>query len=392
MAYRSSNQRRQSAPPRQQQQPAASNVPDTRPGQIASPMKSAQDWKAYFEKAEKQIKAAFPRLVKFDRVVSVALTCMHRNPRLFKCTPLSVMGAMIQGAQLGLDFDPNMGEAYMVPYSNNKKAADGSWMKVDEAQLQVGYQGLMKLARNSGNIGDFRAQLVYENDIFDHEEGASVKIQHIPYHMAKRKGLTTAPDRGPIIAVYSVCETKDNAKSIHVMYIDEVEAIRQRSRLKDDGPWVTDYGPMVKKTCIRQHCKTLPKSVELAKAVTLDELHDANLPQGLDLIPFMGADPEAAQELQEIQDAGLKQAEEQAAEQESAPANMRDELLQRIQPLAESLCGTTGSTDAFDNLIVAVAHSTKQTSQDVDAFTEEGLIALLAKLEEALKPAEAPKE
>ena len=390
MAYRS-NQRRQSAPPRQQQ-PAASNVPDTRPGQIASPMKSAQDWKAYFEKAEKQIKAAFPRLVKFDRVVSVALTCMHRNPRLFKCTPLSVMGAMIQGAQLGLDFDPTMGEAYMVPYGNNKKAADGSWMKVDEAQLQVGYQGLMKLARNSGNIGDIRAQIVYENDVFDHEEGATVQVRHVPYQMAKRKGLTQAPDRGDIFAVYTVCETKDGAKSIKVMYIDEVEAIRQRSRAKDDGPWVTDYAAMVKKTCIRQHCKTLPKSVELAKAVTLDELHDANLPQGLDLIPFMGADPEAAQELQEIQDAGLKQAEEQAAEQEPTPPNMREELLQRIQPLAESLCGTTGSTDAFDNLIVGVAHSTKQRSQDVDTFTKEGLIALLAKLEEALKPAETPKE
>jgi len=356
-------------------------------------MKTAQDWKAYFEKAEKQIKAAFPRLVKFDRVVSTVITCMHRQPRLFQCTPLSVMGAMIQGAQLGLDFDPNLGEAYMVPYANNKKAQDGSWTKVNEAQLQVGYQGLMKLVRNSGNIGDIRAQIVYENDVFDHEEGDTIRVHHVPFQMARRKGLTTAMNAGNPFAVYTVCQTKDGDKSIKVMYLDEVEAIRQRSRAKDDGPWITDYAAMVKKTCIRQHCKTLPKSVELAKAVTLDELHDANLPQGLDLIPFMAADPEAAQELQDMQEEGLKQAEEQAKETAAPPpVNMRDELLARIQPLAESLCGQTGSTDAFDDLIVSVSHGTKQKSQNVNEFTDEGLIALLAKLEEKIKPVEAPKE
>ena len=385
MAY----QRRQSrSEPLAQQQPAPS-VPDTRTGQIKPAMKSAQEWKDYFQKAEKQIRAAFPRLVKFEHVISCTLTAMHRQPRLFQCTPLSVMGAMIQSATLGLSFDPNLGEAYMVPYKNNKKAADGSWTAVNEAQLQVGYQGLMKLVRNSGNIGEIRAQCVYENDLFEYEDGTKITVHHTRWEMLKRKGKTEASGPGKLFAVYSVAETKDGAQSVKVMFVDEIEAIRKRSRAKDDGPWITDYEAMCKKTVIRQHCKMLPKSVELATAVTLDELHDANLPQGMDLIPFMAEDPSVAEELQQMREQGEKQAEAQAAAAqpaESQGSTLRDELLAKIQPHVDRLCAEKG-IDAFDDLIVGVAHATKQKSQNVAEFTEDALVALLAKLE-----AVAPKE
>lgn len=377
MAYQRRQQ--QSTRPAQQEQPPAT-MPDTRTGKIQPAMKSAQEWKAYFEKAERQITAAFPKMVKFERVISCALSQMHANPRLFQCTPLSIMGGMIQSAQLGLDLDRNLGEAYMVPYQNSKKAADGSWMKVYEAQLQVGYQGLMKLVRNTGNIGDIRAQIVFENDVFDHEEGTTIKVHHIPYPMAKRKGLTDAPNKGNIIAVYSVCETKDGAQSVKVMYIDEVEAIRQRSRAKDDGPWVTDYVPMVKKTCIRQLCKMLPKSAEVATAIALDELHDANLPQGLDLIPMMATDPEVVDEINHLREEGLEQAE--AQQQQAAPQpdnNLRTELLAKIQPHVDLVIAENG-TDGLDKFLNPIRDAMKQPS-DVQAWSDAALSALLAALE-----------
>jgi len=39
----------------------------------------------------------------------------------------------------------------------------------------------------------------------------------------------------------------------------EIDAIRKRSRAANDGPWVTDYLEMAKKTGIHRHVKSLPK-------------------------------------------------------------------------------------------------------------------------------------
>jgi recombinational DNA repair protein RecT len=54
------------------------------------------------------------------------------------------------------------------------------------------------------------------------------------------------------------------------MTIDEVDAIRQRSKAASAGPWVTDFEEMAKKTVMRRLLKRAPMSVELAAAVALD--------------------------------------------------------------------------------------------------------------------------
>lgn len=356
--------------------------PDTRPGKITQPLTSAKEWKDWIAKAEKQIRAAFPKAVKFERVLSCIQSQMLANPRLSQCTPLSILGSIIQSAQLGLDLDRNLGEAYMVPYQNSKKV-EGQWTKQYEAQLQIGYQGLMKLCRNSGTVGDIRAVAVYENDYFEYDEGTAMTVKHTRWEMLVKQKRTEAKDRGELFAIYTVAQTKDmQDQSVKVMFISEIERIRQRSRAKDDGPWVTDYEAMCKKTCIRQHTKMLPKSVELGKAVALDELHDANLPQGLDLIPFLKADPEAAEELKAIQEEGQKQAE-RVQEQDVAPIDMTAALLAKVQTHADALIAKHGDCEAFDDIVTKLQRETKQKSGNPQEWDEAGLTALLAALEKA---------
>ena len=63
--------------------------------------------------------------------------------------------------------------------------------------------------------------------------GDDPQIHHVPYMGA---------DRGQIIAAYSIATFRTGEKSREVMWIDEILAIREGSRAKDSGPWVTRRG------------------------------------------------------------------------------------------------------------------------------------------------------
>jgi recombination protein RecT len=102
---------------------------------------------------------------------------------------------------------------------------------------------------------------VYENDEFDYQLGDEEKIHHKP----------TLRNRGALIAVYSIVVMKDGEKSREVMSVDDVNAIRKRSRSPDKGPWATDFDEMAKKTVIRRHAKRLPMSTDLDGLVTRDD-------------------------------------------------------------------------------------------------------------------------
>ena len=64
---------------------------------------------------------------------------------------------------------------------------------------------------------------------------------------------------------------KSGEVSREVMSIDEIEAIRKRSRAANTGPWVTDYSEMARKTVARRHSKVLPMSTDLDDVIRRDD-------------------------------------------------------------------------------------------------------------------------
>jgi recombination protein RecT len=127
--------------------------------------------------------------------------------------------------------------------------------------LIIDYKGLVALARRSGEISDIHADVVCANDEFVYSFGSEGTLKHIPYIRG---------ERGEVIAVYSFAKLKDGSSSYEVMSVKEIDAIRNRSRAKTSGPWVTDWNEMAKKTVFRRHSKWLPVSSEFQEAIDKD--------------------------------------------------------------------------------------------------------------------------
>lgn len=214
-------------------------------------------FRGFLEKQKAQLAAALPKHVSPDRMIRLACTEFAKNPLLQKCTPVSVFGAIIQSSQLGLEIGV-LGQAYLVPYRNNKN-------NTYEAQFIPGYKGLISLARRSGEVTSIETNIVYANDRFDLKLGLDTSVEHIP---------NLDGDRGVPRLVYGVAKFRDGGYHFEWMSMGDVNKIRARSKASSSGPWVTDYEQMVRKTLIRRMSNYLPMSIELQQAIQISDATD----------------------------------------------------------------------------------------------------------------------
>ena len=211
-------------------------------------------FRGFLEKQKSQLAAALPKHVSPDRMIRLACTEFAKNTLLQKCTPVSVFGAIIQASQLGLEIGV-LGQAYLVPYRNNKT-------NTYEAQFIPGYKGLISLARRSGEVTSIETNIVYANDRFDLKLGLDTSVEHVP---------NLDGDRGAPRLVYGVAKFRDGGHHFEWMTIGDVNKIRARSKASSNGPWVTDYEQMVRKTLIRRMSNYLPMSIELQQAIQIGD-------------------------------------------------------------------------------------------------------------------------
>ncbi len=197
-----------------------------------------------------QIAKALPSMISSERFQRVVLTAFNGNPQLQKCEPTSFLAAMMQSAQLGLEPNTPLGQAYLIPYKN-------------KVQFQIGYKGLLELAQRSGQIKMLYAHTVHENDDFNIEYGLEQKLSHTPL----LKG-----DRGETIGYYAVYHLKEGGYSFIYMTKDDVlNHAKSKSKTFYNGPWQTDFDEMAKKTVLKKLLKYAPISIELGNALTSDE-------------------------------------------------------------------------------------------------------------------------
>ena len=232
------------------------------------------------DKSKNNLRAALPMHISPDYMVRVVLTSVQRTPELLECHPITLLGAVYQAAQLGLVPDGVLGQAYLVPFNNRQK-------RRKEVQFIPGYKGLIALARRSGEVPTIGAEVVHEKDKFVYKLGLNTVLDHVP---------TDDDDPGPIVKVYAYAKLKDGGEQIVVMNRRQVDAIRSRSQAAKStySPWTTDPDWMWKKTALKQLCKLLPASIELQRAVGLEESAEVGIPQDLSLLLPIDIAPDEA--------------------------------------------------------------------------------------------------
>jgi recombination protein RecT len=224
----------------------------------------------FLETYKGEIARALPRHMTADRMARIALTECRKNPALMKCDPATLFGAVIQCAQLGLEPGGALGHAYLIPFENRKRGTT-------DVQFIIGYRGLLDLARRSGQIVSISAREVCKNDKFFYRYGVDETIEHVP----------ADGDRGELTHVYAVARLKDGGVQFEVLTRTEIERIRDNSQgykmavklNRTDSPWITHFVEMAKKTAIRRLFKYLPVSIELQRAVALDEAGEEGFSQ-----------------------------------------------------------------------------------------------------------------
>lgn len=219
------------------------------------------------EQNREQIEKALPKHVTVERMMRVALTEFRKSGKLQQCDPVSFLGAVVQAAQLGLEPGGALGHCYLIPYGK-------------ECQLQIGYRGMIDLARRSGNIVSISARAVYNGDKFEISLGTDDSLVHVPAFKTKELQF-----------VYAVAKLKDGGVQFDVMSVADVEQIRDK-HTKNSDAWRSHFDEMAKKTVVRRLFKLLPVSIEIRDAMRAeeDQYHHKIIDPGYE-IPIARHDP-----------------------------------------------------------------------------------------------------
>lgn len=197
------------------------------------------------------------RSINFEREAGFAIQLLSANDYAMRTAMenrQSVVDAVTNIAAIGISLNPAKKQAYLVP-------RDG------KICLDISYMGLMDLAQASGAVKWAQAALVHEKDAF-----ALNGLDKPPTHQFN----PFSKDRGPIVGVYVTIKTMHDDYLTHTMTLEDAYAIRDRSsawkshkagKAKSPGPWGTDEGEMIKKTCVKQATKYWPTAERLDAAI-----------------------------------------------------------------------------------------------------------------------------
>ncbi len=230
--------------------------------------KTMQD---YVKIMQGEIAKALPSVITPERFTRIVLSALSTTPALANCTPQSFLGAMMTAAQLGLEPNTPLGQAYLIPFKNNKKG-------VMECQFQLGYKGMLDLAYRSGEVSVVQAHEVCENDDFEYEYGLEPKLHHKP----------ALVNRGEPIAYYAMFKMKDGGYGYAVASKEDImQHAKKYSQAYRSGfsPWQSAFDEMAKKTVLKSALKYAPMKSDFVRQAASDETVKSKISEDMFSVP-----------------------------------------------------------------------------------------------------------
>jgi recombination protein RecT len=198
-----------------------------------------------------------------DRVLAAALQAAVHEPKIFEATPQSLYLALMKSARWALDIGDT---CHLVPLNKkiSKRGEPDRYAVIVE--LWPDYKGLKALAMRQGIIRGMEEFVVFEGDQFDYQLGMDAFLRHQPN--------ANPAKRGKITGAYTVIRLPHNDRSFNYMPIDDIEAIRAKS--KSWGPTAYPKCPAwyAKKTVVRDYLNRQPKQGALSEALAADDTEE----------------------------------------------------------------------------------------------------------------------
>lgn len=196
------------------------------------------------------------RAAEFATRVALIARDNEKLRNAINANPDSFLTALLASASL--DLMPNTPEqlAHIIPYGN-------------AVQFQIGYKGLIKLARRSGEVLSISAENVFKGDDFEVQFGSERTIHHIPDFDVDRTNY------GLVTHAYAVAKLKNGETQFAVMTRKELDKIQATVKSSStDSPWKQWPERQSIKTVLKRLCQLLPSSADdlLQRAVALDNL------------------------------------------------------------------------------------------------------------------------
>ena len=209
------------------------------------------------QKMQSSFEQSLPKGLSAEKFIRTATNAIQTHPQLDKllqadrqslytsCQKAAIDGLMLDGREAALIcfFDKNAGTS--------------------KAQYIPMTQGLVKLARNSGEIANIVAEVVYENDKFVYRIG----LDEMPIHEPDWFG-----DRGKPIGVWAMVKLKSG--EIIPRLLPKEKVMKIASKTHNSSQYDPDKGSYFdewwRKAAIKNVLKYAPKSTELDKVLAED--------------------------------------------------------------------------------------------------------------------------
>lgn len=231
--------------------------------------------RGWLEERKRDLMNAIPKgTIEVDRFVQSAMLALTnpKNPDLLKCDKESISRALKEAASYGLELNGTLGQAYLIPYNESVRNPSGGWDKVMICHFQMGYKGLIALARRSNTIKTIAAECIYENDEFSCELASGRSIHH---------KMNIFEERGNVIGYYCLVELTNGGEQFAVMSKKDAEKFRDtysktyiQAKDKSTQNWGKNFDAMALKTCVIKALKLCPISIEALEAVGKEEMKD----------------------------------------------------------------------------------------------------------------------
>ncbi|MFS9338449.1 recombinase RecT [Streptococcus mitis] len=209
-----------------------------------------------------------------QQFVASLLSIVTNNNLLAKATNESIMTAAMKAATLKLPIEPSLGMAYIVPYNRNEKQGN-TWVKINEAQFQMGYKGFIQLAQRSGQIRNINCDIVYREEFLRYDKVYGT------LHLKEEQ-----VDSGEVEGYFASLELINGFRKMIFWKKEKVIAHAQKysktydkqiGDFKSGTPWKTEFDAMAQKTLIKELLsKYAPLSTELQEAIIADN-EDSNV-------------------------------------------------------------------------------------------------------------------